>query len=60
MHEVDVLLYIIAAVSFFLALVLPLRRVPPEAPVVWYTAFNWIALGLLAWVLVPALKVWGL
>jgi hypothetical protein len=59
MHEVDVLLYIIAAVSFFLALVLPLRRVP-DGSTVWYVGLNWIALGLLAWVLVPALKVWGL
>jgi hypothetical protein len=51
MVAVNVLLYIIAVVCFVVAAIAP--RVWPDVRI------GWVAIGLLAWVLVPALHVWG-
>jgi hypothetical protein len=55
MHLIDVLLYIIAVACFAFGAVECIRTQP-------FTKLNvmiWLFIGLLAWVLVPALTLWG-
>jgi hypothetical protein len=54
-HTLDVILYIIAVACFAFGAVECVRTTP-------FTRLNimiWLFIGLLAWVLVPALSTWG-
>ena len=55
MHTIDVLLYIVAVASFVIGAIESLRAKPFTTI---QTTF-WLFLGLLAWVLVLALPLWG-
>jgi hypothetical protein len=48
---IDVILLIVAVAAFVLAIVIPYTTAK--------TRINFVALGLLAWVLTVALPVWG-
>jgi hypothetical protein len=54
MHIIDVLLYIVAVASFAIGVVETVRTTPTKLGPTFF-----LLLGLLAWVLVPALKLWG-
>ena len=55
MHTVDVILYIIAVAAFALGVIETIKM----TPLTKLGAMLWLFIGLLAWVLIPALVVWG-
>jgi hypothetical protein len=55
MHTIDVLLYIVAVAAFVIGAIESIRA----KPLTTVQTMFWLYLGLLAWVLVTALPLWG-